>query len=181
MPSLIVALASNNAIGFQQQLLWKISEDMRYFKRVTSGHCLIMGRKTFESIGRPLPDRRNIVISRNLKNPPIEGIEIAGSLMQAITMASQSDRPCEIFVIGGAEIYRQTLPIADKLYITHIKAPAPEADTFFPNIDWRQWKEVSRYDYAHGVAFPHPFSFVVYAPALSQSNYNVNPYIDIYS
>jgi len=179
MISLIVALAPNNAIGFQQQLLWKISEDLLYFKRVTAGHNLIMGRKTFESIGRPLPNRRNIVLS-DIAFDPVPGIEVAGSLPQAISLASQPDPAKEIFIIGGGTLYHQTLPLANKLYITHVKAPAPQADTFFPRIDWRQWKELFREDHPHGVAFPYPFSFVIYARTLMQHNYNIDPF-NIYS
>ncbi|MCL2501633.1 MAG: dihydrofolate reductase [Bacteroidales bacterium] len=180
MLSLIVALAPNNAIGFQQQLLWKISEDLQYFKRTTTGHCVIMGRKTFESIGRPLPNRRNIVISRSLTTPPMEGIEVADSLPRAISLATQPAPAGEIFIMGGGEIYRQALPLANKLYITHVKAPAPQADVFFPRIDWRQWKEIFREEHEHGAVFPYPFSFVVYDRALMQHNYNTNPF-DIYS
>ena len=179
MVSIIVVLASNNAIGCKQQLLWKISEDLQYFKRITTGHCVIMGRKTFESIGRPLPYRRNIVLS-DIVLDPIPGIEVASSLSEAISMASQPNPTDEIFIIGGGEVYRQTLPLANKLYITHVKAPAPEADAFFPNIDWRQWQEVFREDHLQGAVFPHPFSFVVYTRTLLQHNYNIDPF-NIYS
>ena len=179
MLSIIVALAPNNAIGFQQQLLWKISEDLQYFKRTTTGHCVIMGRKTFESIGKPLPNRRNIVISRTLNTPPPD-IEVAASLPQAITLASQPNPLDEIFIMGGGDIYHQALPLANKLYITHVKAPALQADTFFPHIDWRQWKELFREDHKRGATFPYPFSFVVYARTLLQHNYNIDPFSDIY-
>ena len=177
MLSLIVALAPNNAIGFQNQLLWNISEDLQYFKRITTGNTVMMGRNTFLSIGRPLPNRRNIVLS-DIVMEPLPGIEVAASLPQAIAMASQPNH--EIFVIGGGELYRQTLPLVDKLYITHVKAPVPHADTFFPTIDWRQWKEVFREDHPRGANFPHPFSFVVYARTLRQHNYNIDPFT-IYS
>ena len=167
MISIIAALAPNNAIGYKQQLLWKISEDLQYFKQITTGHCVIMGRKTFESIGRALPNRQNIVLSRSLK-----GETFASSLTQAIALAASS----KIFIIGGSELYSHALPLANKLYITHVKAPAPQADSFFPPIDWRQWKEVFREDHECGALFPHPFSFVVYERALLQHNYNVDPF-----
>ena len=173
MLSIIVALAPNHAIGFQNQLLWKISEDLQYFKRVTSGHCVVMGRKTFESIGRPLPNRLNIVVSRSLVEPPA-GVTVAASLPQALAMAAHE----KTFVIGGGELYRQALPLANTLYITHVKAPAPQADTFFPSFDWRQWKEVFRQDHLRGATFPHPFSFVVYERCLLQHNYNTDPFSD---
>jgi dihydrofolate reductase len=176
MLSIIVVLAPNNAIGFQQQLLWKISEDLQYFKRITTGHCVVMGFNTFSSLGRPLPNRRNIVLSHVPITHPPAGIEIAYSLPEAIALASQPNPTDEIFIIGGAQLYQQTLPLAHKLYITHVKAPAPQADTFFPNIDWRQWKEISRDDHPHGTSFPYPFSFVVYERALLQHNYNIDPF-----
>ena len=176
MLSIIVVLASNNAIGYKQQLLWKISEDLQYFKRVTTGQCVIMGFNTFESIGRPLPNRRNIVLSHVPIAHPPAGVEIAYSLPEAISLASRSLPASELFIMGGGEVYRQTLPLANKLYITHVKAPIPQADTFFPNIDWRQWKEVFREDHPHGAHFPYPFSFVVYARTLLQHNYNIDPF-----
>jgi len=179
MLSIIVVLAPNNAIGYQQQLLWKISEDLNYFKRMTTGHTLLMGLNTFHSIGRPLPNRRNIVLS-DKETDPIPGVEFVGSLYEALTLAKSHDQAEEIFVMGGGEVYRQTLPIANKLYITHVKAPIPQADTFFPPIDWRQWNEISREDHLRGATFPYPFSFVVYTRSLLQHNYNVSPF-NIYS
>ncbi|MCL2728105.1 MAG: dihydrofolate reductase [Bacteroidales bacterium] len=179
MLSIIVALAPNNAIGCQQELLWKISEDLRYFKRVTTGHTVLMGRNTFASIGRPLPNRRNIVLS-DIAIDPQPGIEVASSLPEALSLASQSDPTNEVFIIGGGEVYRQTLPLANKLYITHVKAPIPQADTFFPLVDWRQWKEIFREDHQCGAAFPYPFSFVVYTRTLLQHNHNIDPF-NIYS
>ncbi|MDR2586588.1 MAG: dihydrofolate reductase [Prevotellaceae bacterium] len=175
MLSIIVALAPNHAIGFKQQLLWKITEDLQYFKRTTTGHCVVMGRKTFESIGRPLPHRQNIIISRTLVTPPT-GTHVAHSLTEAITLAAPPDSPQEIFIMGGSEIYHLALPLANKLYVTHIKATPPQADSFFPRFDWRQWKEVFREDHPCGVAFPHPFSFVVYERTLLQHNYNIDPF-----
>jgi dihydrofolate reductase len=175
MLSLIVALAPNQAIGCKQQLLWKISEDLQYFKRITTGHTLLMGRMTFLSLGRPLPNRRHIVLSDRASDQ-FSGVEIARSLHEAIAMARQPNPSAELFVIGGGEVYRQTLPLANKLYITHVKAPHTQADTFFPTIDWRQWKEISREDHPYGATFPYPFSFVVYARALMQHNYNVDPF-----
>jgi len=180
MISIIVALAPNDAIGFQQQLLWKISEDLQYFKRVTTGHVILMGRNTFESIGRPLPNRRSIVLSDIPFDPVPAGIEVASSLSEAISLALHPNPLEEIFIIGGGEVYRQTLPLANKLYITHVKAPVAQADTFFPRVDWRQWQEVFREDHQRGVVFPHPFSFVVYARTLLQHNYNIDPF-NIYS
>ena len=179
MLSIITSLAPNNAIGFQQKLLWKISEDMQYFQRITTGHCLIMGHNTFESIGKPLPNRRNIVIS-TMTSAPFPDIEIASSLPEALALALKPTSTTEIFVIGGGETFRQAFPLADKLYITHVHAPVDQADTYFPRIDWRQWKEISREDHDRGVDFPYPFSFVVYAFNQRQHNYNIDPFSNMY-
>ena len=167
MIALIAVLAPNHALGYRQQLLWKISEDLQYFKRTTQGHTVIMGRKTYASLGRPLPNRRNIVISKTLAPEDCPGVELAASLEAALAKAGagtssveSEDRP--VFVIGGGEIYRQALPLARRLYITWVQAPTPEADTFFPPIDPKVWEEIQREDHACGKDFPHPFSFIVY-------------------
>lgn len=138
--SIIVAKAKNNAIGKDNQLLWHISEDLKRFKALTMGHPIIMGRKTFESIGRPLPGRRNIVISRNFTR---EGVETASSVEDALARCQGED---EIFITGGGEIYRQTMDIADRLYITDVDCE-PDGDTFFPEIDPGLWKEDAREDH----------------------------------
>jgi dihydrofolate reductase len=155
--SLIVAVAQNGIIGTGGTMPWHITEDFAHFKAVTLGHSVVMGRKTYESIGRPLPRRRNIVITRNTELA-IEGCEMASSLEGAIAMCEGEE---EVFVIGGGEIYRQAMPLADKLYITHVGIEA-EGDTRFPDIDPEVWHEVSREEFPHGSAFPHPFSFVDY-------------------
>jgi dihydrofolate reductase len=155
--SLIVAVAQNGIIGTGGTMPWHITEDFAHFKAVTLGHSVVMGRKTYESIGRPLPRRRNIVITRNTELT-IEGCEMASSLEGAIAMCEGEE---EVFVIGGGEIYRQAMPLADKLYITHVGIEA-EGDTRFPDIDPEVWHEVSREEFSHGSAFPHPFSFVDY-------------------
>ncbi|MCL2097201.1 MAG: dihydrofolate reductase [Bacteroidales bacterium] len=155
MLSIIVAIAKNNAIGKDNQLLWHISEDLKYFKRITSGHTVIMGWMTYQSIGRPLPNRRNIVISET--PDPIEGTLVVPDLAAALQHVADE----EAFVIGGGITYRNALPLAQKLYITYVDANY-EADTFFPEIDLQQWREISREDHSHGDKFPYPFSFVVY-------------------
>lgn len=155
--SLIVAVAENGIIGTGGTMPWHITEDFRHFKEVTLGHSVVMGRKTYESIGRPLPRRRNIVITRNA-NLAIEGCEMAGSLEAALTMCEGEE---EVFVIGGGEIYRQAMPLADRLYITHVGVSV-EGDTRFPDILPEVWREVSREEFAHGKDFEHPFSFVNY-------------------
>jgi len=174
MISIIVAIASNGAIGRNNQLLWHISEDLRYFKKITAGHTVIMGRKTWESIGRPLPNRRNIVVSRSIDADNLAGAEVFKSLEDAVAAASanknlQPDGLCtnnqsdesRIFIIGGGEIYRQALPLAGRLYLTLVHTPIEDADTFFPVIDYNQWREVSRESFPRGEKFEHPFDFVV--------------------
>lgn len=155
--SLIVAVAKNGIIGTGGTMPWHITEDFAHFKAVTLGHSVIMGRKTYESIGRPLPRRRNVVISRN-QTLRIEGCEMAASLEEAITMCEGEE---ELFVIGGGEIYRQAMPMADKLYITHVDVVV-EGDTRFPEIDPVLWEEISREEFERGREFGHPFSFVDY-------------------
>ncbi|MDR3132702.1 MAG: dihydrofolate reductase [Prevotellaceae bacterium] len=158
--SIIAAVAQNRAIGKENQLLWHISEDLRYFKQITSGHTVIMGRKTFESIGKPLPHRTNIVISRTLA--PENNVNVAADLNAAI---AQCRKEPEVFIIGGGSIYREALPLAHRLYLTEVHAHY-DGDTFFPDIDRNSWKEMSRQDFPRGAAFPHPFSFVVYGRSL---------------
>lgn len=137
--SIIAAIGQNNELGKDNKLLWDLPADMKHFRETTRGHAVIMGRKTFESIGHPLPNRRNIVITRDALYKK-EGIEIAHSVDEALEFFKDSNE--EIFCIGGADIYTQAIPKADTLYITHV-AGAFDADTFFPPID-SQWKEVSR-------------------------------------
>ncbi|WP_231758473.1 dihydrofolate reductase [Microbulbifer elongatus] len=142
--AMIVAMARNRAIGRDNTLPWKISGDLQFFKRTTLGKPVIMGRKTFESIGRPLPGRVNIVITRN-PDWQAEGVEVVSSLEAALALAdrrAQAERMEELMVIGGAEIYRQALPVATRLYITEVDAEV-EGDAFFPKID-DTWQEAAR-------------------------------------
>lgn len=140
--TIIAAVADNLAIGRDNSLLWHLSEDLKFFKRTTSGYPVIMGRRTFESIGRPLPHRLNIVVSHDFR---AEGTVTAGSLKEAFSIAGKyfseqgmSDGKC--FIIGGGQIYRDAMEYADTLLITHVKATIDEADTFFPEIDSRIWE-----------------------------------------
>ena len=128
---LIAAIARNGAIGRGNELLWRLPEDLKHFKRTTLGHPVVMGRKTWESIGRPLPGRRNIVVTRD-PQWQASGAERAGSLDEALALARDE---AKLFVIGGAQIYAQALPIADELVLTEIDAEAAEADIFFPAWD----------------------------------------------
>jgi len=207
--SIIAAIADNGAIGRNNQLLWHITEDLRYFKRITSGHTVIMGRKTWESLGKPLPNRRNIVISRSLaaiydsnspanpdsnspanpgsNSPENPGVEVYSTIEQALAAAAKeptavpgqpvqpniSGQPVkhnvsnnsaqEVFIIGGGEIYRQTLPYAHKLYLTLVHTNIAYADTFFPAVNQNEWREISRESFDRGENFESPFEFVLFA------------------
>ncbi len=165
--SLIAAIGKNNEIGKGNQLLWKMPADMKHFRTITSGHTVIMGRKTFESIGRPLQNRKNIVITRDAAYMP-EGVDVMYSLNEALKLAAlergrkfeENQDEVEIFVIGGGEIYKQALPLAQKLYITHIDATL-DADVFFPVIG-PEWKKMSEDSHPADAENEYPFSFVEY-------------------
>jgi dihydrofolate reductase len=150
--SLIVAMAENRAIGKDNALPWRLPADLRRFRRLTTGHPVIMGRRSYESIGRPLPERTNIVVTRHPEYQA-DGCLIAHTLEQALSLA-QGAR--EIFVIGGAEIYAQTLERADKIYLTLVHAEVP-GDTFFPTFDMSAWRETERE--AHTVDDKHTYRY----------------------
>lgn len=157
MVSIIVAIAQNGTIGDKNSLLWHIKEDMRFFRTTTSGHAVIMGRKTFESLGsKPLPKRKNIVITRTDRS--FEGAFTAHSLQEAIAMAEGDE---EIFIIGGAQIYAEALSVADRMYITRVERDY-EGDTSFPEIDYSKWRLVSEERYERGEEFDAPFAFLCY-------------------
>lgn len=165
MLSIIVAVAQNGAIGRNNELLWHISEDLKYFKSTTTGHPVIMGRKTYESIGRPLPGRRNIVLTRGaieippIKNPQTTSMEVVNSLDEIYRIA-QGDE--EFFVMGGGMLYNETFGKADFLYLTRIYAEAENADTFFPQVDEREWEVVRESEMKHDEENGIDFKFIVY-------------------
>ena len=161
--AVIVAAAENGVIGRNNALPWHLPEDLRYFKRVTMGKPIVMGRKTYESIGRPLPGRSNIVISRN---PGFEaqGVRVVASLDEALSLATdiaEIDGAEELVVIGGGEIYAAAIPRADRLYITEVHA-AILGDALLPAIDWAAWREVARARHAAAGPNPYDYSFVVF-------------------
>jgi len=155
MLSMIVAASENNVIGKNNQLLWHLPDDLKHFKRTTKGHHVIAGRKTFESQGRPLPNRTNIIITRN-RDLQIDGCEIAHSLDEAIGMVKDDDEP---FIIGGEDIYKQALSKVDRIYLTRVHATF-EGDTYFPEIDENEWEVLSS-EY-HGTDEKHKYPFTVY-------------------
>lgn len=157
--SLICAAADNMAIGRKGGIPWHISADFKYFKSITTGHCVIMGRGTWDSMGgKPLPNRRNMVISRNLPVDGAPGAEVFPSLETAIGSASGED---EIFIIGGGSLYKQAIDRANKIYLTEIHTVIEDADTFFPEMDC-SWKETSRSEVQHDDKSALGFEFVVY-------------------
>ena len=165
MLSLIVAVAQNNAIGRNNELLWHISEDLKYFKSTTTGHPVIMGRKTYESIGRPLPGRRNIVLTRGtleippVKNPQTTSMEVVNSLDEVYAIAQGEE---EFFVMGGGMLYNETFGKADFLYLTRIYAEAENADTFFPEVDEMEWDVVRESQLLHDEENDIDFKFIFY-------------------
>lgn len=139
--SIISAIGKNNEIGQKNALLWNLPADMRHFKETTSGHAVIMGQKTFESIGKSLPNRRNIVLTKdeNFKKDDIEIVYSINELLDLLEKTTQKDDEC--FIIGGGQIYKLFIDIADWLYITHVDESFPNADTFFPEINMTKWKK----------------------------------------
>lgn len=153
MISIIVAVAENGTIGDRNTLLWHISEDLKHFKALTSGHPVIMGRKTYESLGRPLPNRTNVVLTRG--DGEIPGCRVVHALDEALALFPAGE---ELFVIGGAQIYAQALPLADRLYLTRVCHPY-EGDTSFPDWDESEWRLISSEAHPCGREYPHPFVF----------------------
>lgn len=166
--SLIAAVARNNVIGGGNTLLWDLPADMKHFRDITRGHTVIMGRKTFESIGRALPDRKNIVITRDASYSH-DGIEVVNSLEEALRLTSleqgkefeENQDEVEIFIIGGGEIYNQAIEKANKLYITEIHKDF-QGETRFPVIDKQIWQEIRREDFNLNEKNTIPYSFVEY-------------------
>jgi dihydrofolate reductase len=155
--SMVVVIGRNNEIGKDGDLLCHLPADLKHFKEITYGHTVIMGRKTFQSLPKgPLPNRRNIVISRTT-GLKIEGAEVYPSLDYALIRLIDEN---EVFIIGGAQIYEQALPITDKIYLTKIHADFPEADAFFPKIDFSVWRETSRETFPADEKNLYPFSFL---------------------
>lgn len=161
--SMIVAMDQNRVIGINNKLPWYLPKDLKYFKQVTMGKPILMGRKTFESIGKPLPGRTNIVITRN-KQWQAQGVKVAHSLSEAFSLAEaigEIDGQTELMVIGGDQIYQSCLPEAQRIYLTHVHAEV-NGDAWFPELDWTEWKEVAREDFNAEGPNPYDYSFVVY-------------------
>lgn len=158
MLSIIVAYDRNKTIGKNNQLPWNLPRDLAYFKKVTMGHPIVMGRKTYESIGRPLPGRKNIIVTRN-RDYKHEGCTVIHSIEEIKEIAQRENG--EVFVIGGAEIFKDVLQEADRLYVTYIDEEF-HGDTFFPEIDFTKWKEISREKGMKDEKNPYDYYFIVY-------------------
>ena len=157
--AIIVAIAEGNAIGKDQQLLCHMPADLKRFKALTTGHTIIMGRKTFESLPHALPNRRNIVLS---SQPTVNfpDCEVCSSLPEALACCAGEE---EVFIIGGGQVYQQALSLTDKLYITYIHHAFPEATTFFPELDAAQWEETDREEHPADEKNPYPYTYINYS------------------
>lgn len=152
--SAVVAIAENYAIGKNNQLLWYLPNDLKHFKEITSGHTVIMGRKTYDSMGKPLPNRRNIIITR--QHIEIKGCEMVNSVEAALKLCTDEQ---EVFIIGGAEIYKLAMPFTNRIYLT-IVHQSFEADAFFPRISSSDWTETCRTDFEADEKNTIPYSFI---------------------
>ena len=161
--ALIAAVAENNVVGRDNELPWYLPEDLKHFKKLTLGKPIIMGRLTYESIGKPLPGRANIVVSRRQNYQPV-GVEVAGSLAEALSLAESIAKAGgldELIVIGGAQIYAEALPLANILYLTEIHK-VYQGDAYFPTLELRQWQESEREDFQGNSSESLDYSFVTY-------------------
>ena len=157
--TIIVAAGENNAIGKDNNLIWHLSDDLKRFKSLTNGHHIIMGRKTFESFPKPLPNRIHIVITRQTNYQAPEGVIVVNNLEDAIDAAKSDNQP---FIIGGGEIYKQSIALADKIELTRVHSNFKNADTYFPEINDSQWQEINRVTHDADENHAHAFSFITY-------------------
>lgn len=162
--ALIVAMSRNRVIGNNNKLPWYLPGDLRYFKQATMGKPILMGRRTWDSIGRPLPGRLNVVITRDESWPVPAGVVREHSLQQALIRAeahAELEDGEEVMVIGGGQIYQEALPLVDRMYVTLVHDEV-DGDAFFPEVDWNDWEELGREDFRAADNNPYDYSFVVY-------------------
>jgi dihydrofolate reductase len=155
--SLIVAMARNRVIGINNTLPWHLPADLKHFKTLTMGHHIVMGRKTYESIGKPLPGRTSVVVTRNA-DYSVPGVIVANSLQAAISSCGNDE---EIFVIGGAELYRHAINFADRIYLTEIAADIP-GDAHFAELESKHWQEIGRESHIRDEKNAYPYQFIIY-------------------
>ena len=160
--SVLVAVAKNGVIGKDNRLLWKLSDDLKWFKKRTTGHVVIMGRKTYDSIGKPLPHRVNLVISRNRHLQP-EGVTVARSLEAAIRLATALTDKEEVFIIGGQQIYELAAPLATRLYLTRVNA-APEGDASFDLSPYKNWETIDSVHFEQSEKNQYDFDILTMIP-----------------
>ena len=159
MIAIIAAIDKRNALGFENKLLFYLPDDLKRFKALTTGHTVVMGRKTFDSLPKgALPNRRNIVLSRNTKLE-LPGAEIYRSIDEALAHCDEEE---QVFIMGGASVYKQAMPIADRLYLTEIDAEAEKADVYFPMVCKEDWHEIKRDVHVADSRHPYDFAFVDY-------------------
>lgn len=156
--SIIAAMSDNRVLGKDNDLVWHLPDDMKHFKKTTSGHAVIMGRKTFESFGKPLKNRENIIITRK-KNYDTKGAEVVNSVDNALKLAGKMEDK-EIFIIGGGEIYKQTIPYTDRIYLTIVHHEF-DGDTFFPELDLSEWQEKERKFHNPDERHLYPFTILI--------------------
>lgn len=154
--SLIWAMGRNRVIGVDNRLPWRLPADLKHFRALTTGHTILMGRKTYESFPRPLPDRRHVIITRDRNYQAAMGCLVVHTVEAALAAARNDN---EVFVIGGGSLYAQVLPRAERLYVTLIDSDFI-GDTRFPDFDWADWREVTREDHGPDEQNPYPYSFV---------------------
>ena len=154
--TIVAAISENHVIGKDNKLLWYLPTDLKHFKDITTGHTVIMGRKTYDSVGKPLPKRRNIIITRT--QIKIEGCEVVNSIADAMALCAGED---VVFIVGGAEIYKQSMHLTDRMYLTIVHKEF-EGDSFFPEINSQDWKEVFREDHEPDEKNALPYSFITY-------------------
>ncbi len=156
MISIIVAIAQNNAIGFENKLIYWLPNDLKRFKQLTTGNTIIMGRRTFESLPKgALPNRRNIVLSRNGKAEDFPGADLYPNLQEALASCEG-----EVYIIGGASVYKEAMPLADRLCLTYVHDTPADADTFFPDINMEEWEETFREDHDTDEKHEQRYSFI---------------------
>ena len=154
--TIVVAISENHVIGKDNKLLWYLPNDLKHFKDITTGHTVIMGRKTYESVGKPLPKRRNIIITR--QDITIEGCEVVSSIEAAVALCKDEE---EVFIVGGAEIYKQSMHLTNRIYLTIVHKEF-DGDSFFPEIAKSEWHEVHHEDYQPDEKNSLPYSFITF-------------------